>query len=110
MTMYHAFQEIDSGTAAAIIETGYLNLDRQILTGRPELVARVLPTAFLLPQEMNQLLPLKAHKPSSMTSVSLSIQQTLNLARQALQQSERYQAGNWHSLPFGKIQNVKKPG
>jgi len=47
MTMYHAFQEIDSGTAAAIIETGYLNLDREILTGHPELVAQGVTNGIL---------------------------------------------------------------
>lgn len=39
MTYYHAFDEIDPGTTAAIIETGFLNLDRQILTENPELIA-----------------------------------------------------------------------
>lgn len=32
MTLYHAFDEIDPGTPAAIIETGFLNLDYDILT------------------------------------------------------------------------------
>jgi len=32
MTSYHAFSEIDPNTIAAIIETGFLNLDREILT------------------------------------------------------------------------------
>ena len=39
MTSNHAFDEIDPETTAAIIETGFLNLDRQILTSQPELVA-----------------------------------------------------------------------
>lgn len=39
MTEYHAFSVIDPGTTAAILETGFLNLDRQILVGRPDLVA-----------------------------------------------------------------------
>lgn len=39
MTSYHAFEEIDPETAAAIIETGFLNLDRVILTQNPDLVA-----------------------------------------------------------------------
>lgn len=39
MREYHAFHEIDPNTVAAIIETGFLNLDREILTKRTELVA-----------------------------------------------------------------------
>jgi N-acetylmuramoyl-L-alanine amidase len=39
MSSYHAFNEINSNTTAAIIETGFLNLDRQILTQRPDLIA-----------------------------------------------------------------------
>jgi N-acetylmuramoyl-L-alanine amidase len=39
MREYHAFREIDPSTIAAIIETGFLNLDREILTQRTELVA-----------------------------------------------------------------------
>lgn len=40
MTSYHAFAEIDENTPAAIIETGFLNLDRQLLTQKPEVVAQ----------------------------------------------------------------------
>jgi len=40
MTSYHAFDEIHTETPAAIIETGFLNLDRQILTENPDLVAQ----------------------------------------------------------------------
>jgi len=40
MTSYHAFDEIHTETPAAIIETGFLNLDRQILTEYPDLVAQ----------------------------------------------------------------------
>ena len=39
MTQYHTFSEINSNTTAAIIETGFLNLDRRILTEQPELIA-----------------------------------------------------------------------
>ncbi|WP_159461576.1 N-acetylmuramoyl-L-alanine amidase family protein [Thermoflexus hugenholtzii] len=38
MTDYHAFREIDPRTPAAIIETGFLYLDRRILTERRERV------------------------------------------------------------------------
>jgi len=40
MTSYHAFGEIDENTPAAIIETGFLNLDRQFLTETPEKAAQ----------------------------------------------------------------------
>ncbi|MBI4762326.1 MAG: N-acetylmuramoyl-L-alanine amidase family protein [Chloroflexota bacterium] len=39
MREYHAFREIDPSTIAAIIETGFLNLDREILTKQTERVA-----------------------------------------------------------------------
>jgi N-acetylmuramoyl-L-alanine amidase len=39
MTLYHAFDEISPNTTAAIIETGFLNLDYKILTEQPDLVA-----------------------------------------------------------------------
>lgn len=39
MTDYHAFSAVDPATTAAIIETGFLNLDRKILTGHPDTVA-----------------------------------------------------------------------
>lgn len=40
MTSYHAFGEIHADTPAAIIETGFLNLDRQFLTEQPQLAAQ----------------------------------------------------------------------
>ncbi len=40
MTYYHAFDEINTETTAAIIETGFLNLDKQILTQHPDVVAK----------------------------------------------------------------------
>jgi len=39
MREYHAFREIDPSTVAAIIETGFLNLDREILTKETERIA-----------------------------------------------------------------------
>jgi len=39
MTSYHAFSEIDPDTTAAIIEVGFMNLDRQLLTQNPERIA-----------------------------------------------------------------------
>jgi N-acetylmuramoyl-L-alanine amidase len=40
MTKYHAFYEINPNTPAAIIETGFLYLDRDLLAGQPDLVAQ----------------------------------------------------------------------
>ncbi len=40
MTQYHSFYEIADTTPAAIIETGFLNLDRKILTEEPQRVAQ----------------------------------------------------------------------
>jgi N-acetylmuramoyl-L-alanine amidase len=39
MTGYHAFSEIDPNTVAAIIETGFLNLDQEILTQHTDQVS-----------------------------------------------------------------------
>ena len=39
MTYYHAFSEINTETPAVIIEVGFLNLDQQILTQQPDLIA-----------------------------------------------------------------------
>jgi N-acetylmuramoyl-L-alanine amidase len=39
MTDYHAFRAVNPATTAAILETGFLNLDRTILTQHPDLVA-----------------------------------------------------------------------
>ncbi|MBL8093843.1 MAG: N-acetylmuramoyl-L-alanine amidase [Anaerolineales bacterium] len=40
MTEYHSFYEINGETPAAIIETGFLFLDRELLTQQPERVAQ----------------------------------------------------------------------
>jgi N-acetylmuramoyl-L-alanine amidase len=40
MRRYHAFYEIDPNTPAAIIETGFMLDDRQLLTERPDVVAQ----------------------------------------------------------------------
>ena len=39
MSSYHAFDEISEETPAIIIETGFMNLDRQLLTQQPEMIA-----------------------------------------------------------------------
>jgi len=47
MSSYHAFDEIDINTPAAIIEVGFLNLDRQILTQDPDSVASGISKGIL---------------------------------------------------------------
>jgi N-acetylmuramoyl-L-alanine amidase len=47
MTSYHAFSEINEDTPAAIIEVGFLNLDRDILTQKPELIAKGISDGIL---------------------------------------------------------------
>jgi N-acetylmuramoyl-L-alanine amidase len=47
MTSYHAFSEINSETTAAIIETGFLNLDHEILTKHPDLIASGITNGIL---------------------------------------------------------------
>ena len=47
MREYHAFREIDPSTVAAIIETGFLNLDREILTKHPDRVAEGIVQGIL---------------------------------------------------------------
>jgi N-acetylmuramoyl-L-alanine amidase len=47
MTSYHAFSEIHNQTPAAIIELGFMNLDRKILTEQSELLARGITSGIL---------------------------------------------------------------
>lgn len=47
MTNYHAFNEVRATTPAAIIETGFLNLDRRILTEKPDLIAKGISDGIL---------------------------------------------------------------
>jgi len=47
MTDYHAFGEINKATTAAIIETGFLNLDRQFLTEKADLAAQGIVNGIL---------------------------------------------------------------
>lgn len=47
MTKYHAFYEIAPDTPAAIIETGFMYLDRPLLTRRPERVAQGITDGLL---------------------------------------------------------------
>ncbi|MCE1255759.1 MAG: hypothetical protein LWX83_19690, partial [Anaerolineae bacterium] len=56
MSQYHAFGEIDPSTPAVIIETGFLNLDRQILTEHTDQVAEGV-TAGILCFTRNEVIP-----------------------------------------------------
>jgi N-acetylmuramoyl-L-alanine amidase len=47
MTDYHSFSEIDPDTIAAIIETGFLNLDRDYLTSHTDQVANGIVQGIL---------------------------------------------------------------
>src|SRR5687768_4796813 len=47
MREYHAFREIDPSTVAAIIETGFLNLDREMLTQQTDRVAAGVVSGIL---------------------------------------------------------------
>lgn len=47
MTSYHAFAEIDKETTAAIIEVGFLNLDKEKLTKQPDLLAQGITSGIL---------------------------------------------------------------
>ncbi|HSH05176.1 MAG TPA: N-acetylmuramoyl-L-alanine amidase [Anaerolineae bacterium] len=47
MTDYHAFRKIDPGTPAVILETGFMNRDRTLLTARADIPAKGLSQGIL---------------------------------------------------------------
>lgn len=47
MSSYHAFEEVEENTNAVIIEVGFLNLDRQILTKGQEQIAQGITNGVL---------------------------------------------------------------
>lgn len=47
MTSYHAFDDIHPQTTAVIIEVGFMNLDQQLLTKKPELIAQGITAGLL---------------------------------------------------------------
>jgi len=47
MSFYHAFNEISASTSAAIIETGFLNLDYKFLTEKTDVVATGVENGIL---------------------------------------------------------------
>ncbi len=54
MTNYHAFRKIDSGTQAIILETGFMNLDRELLTTKSDIPARGIMDGLLCFFESSQ--------------------------------------------------------
>lgn len=42
MTDYHAFRQLAAGVPGIILEVGFMNLDRPVLEGRPELLAEAI--------------------------------------------------------------------
>jgi N-acetylmuramoyl-L-alanine amidase len=60
MTDYHAFRAVNPATTAAIIETGFLNLDRDILVNHPDVVADGIVSGLVcfVANESVQALPL----------------------------------------------------
>jgi N-acetylmuramoyl-L-alanine amidase len=57
MREYHAFREIDTNTVAAIIETGFLNLDREMLTQHTETVAEGVAQGILCFAKNESIVP-----------------------------------------------------
>lgn len=64
MTQYHAFSEIDPNTITAIIETGFLYLDQEILTKRTDLVAEGVTQGILCFANNESVLPTPAVLPT----------------------------------------------
>lgn len=55
MTNFHTFNELDPASVAVVMEAGYLNLDRQMLTEKSELVAKGISAGIIC--YMEQLTP-----------------------------------------------------
>ena len=54
MTNYHAFREIAGGVPAVIIETGFLNLDRELLTTNADVPATGIANGVLCYLQVRQ--------------------------------------------------------
>jgi N-acetylmuramoyl-L-alanine amidase len=88
MTQYHAFDEIDPNTTAAIIEVGFMNLDRQILEKSPEIPAQGIVSGILcylrnesitLPTADAAAAPLEAGAPPAATLPAESADPSLEM-------------------------------
>ena len=64
MTQYHAFSEIDPNTITAIIETGFLYLDRDILTKQTDVVAEGITQGILCFVNNESVLPTPVNLPT----------------------------------------------
>lgn len=64
MTQYHAFSEIDPNTITAIIETGFLYLDREILTKQTDVVAEGVTQGILCFVNNESVLPNPVNLPT----------------------------------------------
>jgi len=64
MTQYHAFSEIDPNTITAIIETGFLNLDRRILTEQTDVIAEGVTQGILCFINNESVLPAQFPMPT----------------------------------------------
>lgn len=70
MTSYHAFDEINTNTTAAIIETGFLNLDRDMLVNHYETVAEGISAGILCyirNENIPNVVPTEATQPVELT-------------------------------------------
>jgi N-acetylmuramoyl-L-alanine amidase len=57
MTSYHAFGEVNPNTPAVIIETGYMNQDRELLTKHPATVARGITAGIMCYLNREEIFP-----------------------------------------------------
>ncbi len=57
MTKFHGFEEVNIDTPTLIMEPGYLNLDRELLTKSPDLVAQGITDGLLCYLKNQPLLP-----------------------------------------------------
>jgi N-acetylmuramoyl-L-alanine amidase len=57
MTSYHAFGEVDPNTPAVIIETGFMNQDRELLTKNPTSVARGITAGIMCYLNREEITP-----------------------------------------------------
>jgi len=57
MTSYHAFGEVDPNTPAVIIETGFMNQDRELLTKNPATVARGITAGIMCYLNREEITP-----------------------------------------------------
>jgi N-acetylmuramoyl-L-alanine amidase len=63
MTKYHAFRAINPSTPAAIIETGFLNLDRNLLVDHPDIVADGIVSSVLCFVKSDNVSPIPVPSP-----------------------------------------------